>query len=525
MSKDTDISKTFVKGSFHVMWGLFASTVISAVGAIILASVLGEGNYGLYAVALAAPTLIGLLQDLGVSYAITRYTARLKTENRAAEIRSIFLSGLIVKTLLGLALSLICFALSPYLAANIFHRPYIEPLIQVVSFSILGQALANTATAAFTGVEKMHLNSIMVVSQSTIRAVVAPTLAIIGLGLFGATTGYTLAYLVSALIGLFLMWTIYKNLPSLGSNKLNLAKNIRVLLRFGLPLSLGDIISGFLGQFYLFLLAIYVANNAIIGNYNLAQNFLVIIGFVATPISTMLFPAFSKLGGSKDGTMLASVFQSSVRYSTLFVMPVIAIVMALSGPGISTIFGHSYAQAPFDLSILAINYAFVAFGMFSMNSLINSQDEVKIKIELALVGVAMGVPLGLLTISRYGVLGMLITLIFDGVPSTIIGLIFLKKRYNATVNWAASGKITLSSAVAAFLSYFVVYLPLHPVIQLIIGIVIFLFSYVAMIILTRSVARFDMSNLREMTSSLGPVGKLADIVLTLIEKLLIKLKI
>jgi len=132
----------------------------------------------------------------------------------------------------------------------------------------------------------------------------------------------------------------------------------------------------------------------------------------------------------------------------------------------------------------------------------------------------MGVPLGLITISRYGVLGMLITLIFDGVPSIIIGLIFVKKRYNTTINWVASGKIILSSAVAALLSYFVVKLPLASLIQLIIGVAIFLTSFIVMTVLTRTLSRSDIFNLREMTSSLGPLGKLVNTFLTLIEKLM-----
>ena len=520
MSKAADMAKASVRGGFHVMWGLLASTIISAVGSIILALLLGENNYGLYAVVLTAPTLIGLFQDLGVNYAVTRYSARLNTENKAAQIRSIFLSGFIFKTLLGLALSLFCLLLSPYLAANVFQRPFIAPLIQAVSFIILGQALVNTATAAFTGVEKMHLNSVMVVSQSIIRTVLSSALVLVGLSLYGAVMGYTVAYLITAVIGIFLVWTIYRSLPGLVSNKLDLLNNVKVLLRFGLPLSFGDIIGGFLTQFYAFLLAIYVANNALIGNYNLASNFLVLITFVSTPINTMLFPAFSKLNGETEQTTLKNVYQSSVKYSTLLVMPVIAMMMALAGPGVSTIFGHSYSQAPFDLSLLAINYVFLAFGMYSTNNLINSQDQASIKLTLALVTVAMGVPLGLITISRYGVLGMLITLIFDGVPSIIIGLIFVKKRYNTTIDWVASGKIILSSAVAALLSYFVVKLPLASLIQLIIGVAIFLSSFIVMTVLTRALSRSDIVNLREMTSSLGPLGKLVNTFLTLIEKLM-----
>ncbi len=355
MSKAADMAKASVRGGFHVMWGLFVSTIFSAVGAIILALVLGESNYGLYAVVLTTPTLIGLFQDLGINYAVIRYSARLNSENKAAEIRSVFLSGFIFKTLLGVALSLFCLLLSPYLASTVFHRPLIAPLIQVVSFMILAQALVGTATAAFTGVEKMHLNSVMVVSQSIIRTILAPALVLIGLSLYGAVIGNTAAYLITAFIGIFLVWTIYKSLPGLPSNKIDVVNNMKVLLRFGLPLSFGDIVGGFLTQFYAFLLAIYVLNNALIGNYNLASNFMVIITFVAQPINTMLFPAFSKLDGDTEQTTLKNVYQASVKYTTLLVMPVIAAMMALAQPGVSTIFGHTYAQAPFYLSLLANN--------------------------------------------------------------------------------------------------------------------------------------------------------------------------
>ena len=95
MSKAEDMAKVSVRGSFHVMWGLVVSTVISAVGTIIIASLLGEENYGLYAIALTAPNLIVLFRDWGVNSAMVRYTAQSKAEDRNGAIRSIFMSGLL----------------------------------------------------------------------------------------------------------------------------------------------------------------------------------------------------------------------------------------------------------------------------------------------------------------------------------------------------------------------------------------------------------------------------------------------
>ena len=132
-------------------------------------------------------------------------------------------------------------------------------------------------------------------------------------------------------------------------------KNLKSLLKFGLPLSFSSIIGGFLAQLYVFnTAAIYVANNALIGNYNVAMNFTVIrITFVAIPINTMLYPAFSKIDPDKEHETFKSVFQSSVKYSTLLVIPVVVMVMALAVPAVSTIFAANYTKASLYLMLLA----------------------------------------------------------------------------------------------------------------------------------------------------------------------------
>ena len=240
----------------------------------------------------------------------------------------------------------------------------------------------------------------------------------------------------------------------------------------------------------------------------------------------MLYPAFSKIDPDQEHDTFKHVFRSSVKYSTLLVIPVVAMVIALAVPAVSTIFAANYAKAPLYLALLAINYLVIAFGEYSTGNVINSQEQASIKLLLILVTVGVGVPLGIFAVSRFGVLGLLVTLIFDGVPSTIIGLAFVQRRYRVTIDWASSGKILLSSAVAGALAYFTVTeIRLPSVIQLLLGVSIFLFSYIGMIVLTRGINRADIVNLREMTRGLGPVGKLVNLILVLIGKLMGALKV
>jgi O-antigen/teichoic acid export membrane protein len=526
MSKAAEMAKVSAKGSFHLLWGLVISTVISSIATIFIARLLGSNLYGLYGIVLISPNLISVFRDWGINSAMVRYTAQFRSEDRASEVRNILISGIIFEIALGMALSAISFALSGYLATNMFHRPEITSLIQIASITILAGGLINAATAAFTGIEKMELNSIMLICQSTIKTIIIITLVILGLGTSGAVIGYTVAMIIAGLIGVALVWTQYKNLPKLSNVKLEIKAYIKSMLAYGTPLSLSAIISGFQGQYYAFLLPIfYVTDNTAIGNYGIASTFVVLIAFFATPITTMLFPAFSKLNPQKDKETLLNVFQFSVKYASLLVVPVAALVMCLAEPAVSTLFGKTYSTAPLFLALLAINYIFTAFGSLSTGNFISGQGKTTFILYLTLIAAAIGFPMGYILIMQFGVLGLIVTSLVTGIPTTIITLYWIRKHYELTVDWRSSAKILLSSAIAAALTYILISeLGFSSLIRLIIGVVFFAFVFVTAALLTQTINKSDIENLRGMVSGLGTIGKIFNRVLNIIEKLMETLK-
>jgi O-antigen/teichoic acid export membrane protein len=526
MTKAADMARTSVKGGFQYLWGLVASTVISAVGTIIIAGLLGEANYGLYVISVTAPALIALFRDWGVNTAITRYVAQYNVENKTSEIRRVFTSGLVFETTLGVLLSLVCFALSDFLAVSVFQRPIIAPLIQIASLTILTGGLINTATAAFVGIEKTHLNSVMLVAQSVAKTVLAPALIFVGLGTVGAAVAHTAAGVIAGLTGVLMIWMVHRSLrDSDGGVKVGIWSSTKVMVKYGLPLSVGAILSGLLLQYYTFLMAIYVPDNVVIGNYAIAQNFVVLITFFSMPVMTMMLPAFSKLDAKKDRETLQSVFQYSVKYASLLVVPFAMMVVAVSQPAISTLFGTSYVQAPLFLALLSVTYVFTVLGSLSNRNLINSQGQTHFNMVLSVITTVIGFVLGFVLISTLGVLGLIVTALVAGVPSLLVSLVYVKRRYNVTIDWKSSAKILLSSLAAAALTYVVVGQVgfFSNVVRLIFGVDVFAVACVFAIVLTRTLDRADISNLRAMSSSLGPL-RVFNIVLNMIEKLLMKVK-
>jgi O-antigen/teichoic acid export membrane protein len=522
MTKATKMAKVSVKGGFNVLWGLVLSTVISSVGSIFAIRLLGHSNYGLYYIALNAVSLISTFRDWGVATAMIKYTAQYRAEDRPTRIRSIFAGGILFETILGLVLAAVAFLFSGLLA-RLYSLPSITPLIEVASFVILTGALFSTAQATFTGFEKMELSSVTLVAQSSIKAIVVPSLVILGFGPLGAITGFTVASLIAGLIAFLFVWSLYKVLPKPTNGALEIRAAIRTMFDYGFPLSIASIISTFQAQFYIFILPIFVSTS-LIGDYGAANLFVVLIGFFATPVSTMLFPAFSKLDPQKDHETLKNVFQFSIKYASLLVVPVAAVVMVLAKPGISILF-PSYTAAPLFLSLLAINYLYVAFGSLSVSNLINSQGQTRFSLRLSLITFAIGFPMSIFLISRFGILGLIVTSLTAGLPSLTVALHWLKKRYDVTIDWKSSAKILLSGGAASLITYeLITHFISRNLVALVVGAIVFLFVFLNAIILTGAITRSDIDTLREIMTVLGPLGGLANRFLTIIEKLMNALK-
>ena len=518
MTKAIELAKVSAKGGFHLLWGLLVSTIISAVGSIIIANLLGPDNYGLYAIALTAPNLISIFRDMGIASALVKYSAQYKAENNVAKMKSVFVSSLLFEIILGLALSILSFVLSGFLASNL-NRPTIFPFIQVASLIILTGAIVNVASAAFTGMEKMHLNSIMIVIQSVVKTGIVIALVLLGFGSFGAVTGFTIALLITAVAGFLLVWTIYRPLIQQTKSKLEFLSTIKTMLKYGLPLSISTIVGGFLTQFLTYILAIYVTSNATIGNYSVAANFIILINFFAMPINTMMFPAFSKLDYNKDKDSLRIVYQYSVKYSALVVVPVSALVITLAQPAIGTIFQNRYTEAPLFLALLSISYLLSALGSLSENNLITGQGYTTFNLKMTLLGVAIGFPLGFVLISQFGVIGLIITTFSISLPGLLIGLRFIKKQFEVSIDWISSAKILLSAAIASVPTYIMVStLPLSNLMLLIIGVIVFSTIFVVSTLLTRTLNAADIVNLRQIIQGLGPFQKPLLSLLNILEK-------
>jgi len=519
MEKALKMGKVSATGSFHLLVGKAASTVIMAVGTIVLTRIMLPEEYGLYSIALIPSLMISLFQDWGAGSALTKYIAHFRATNNDDDIHDVITAGLTFEIITGLTLSFLSLFLASFFASTILHRPELTPLISIASITIFSGSLLTASQSSFIGFEKMQFNSLIMICQSIIKSLAAPLLVFVGYEALGAVLGYTFSFLVAGVIGLIMLYFILlRNRRRTKTNKTKTFKTLKTMLHYGVPLSISSILTGFRTQFYSFMMAFF-CSDILIGNYQAATNFAVLLTFFTFPISTVLFPAFAKLDPQNERQLLKNVFAASVKYTALFLVPATMAVMVLSKPMIGTLFGGKWIYAPFFLTLYVINNLFVVFGGTIMGSFLTGLGETKMLMKLGILTMSFGLPLAFLLISTLGVTGVILGSIFAGLPSLFLGLRWIWKRYQAKADFVSSTRIFIASAIAATTTYLSLnLLNVADWIELAIGGIIFLAAYVLAAPVIGAINQSDINNLRTVLSGLGIISKLMNIPLMIAEK-------
>jgi len=169
--------------------------------------------------------------------------------------------------------------------------------------------------------------------------------------------------------------------------------------------------------------------------------------------------------------------------------------------------------------LLSVSYLLSALGSLSEGNLITGQGYTTFTLKMTILGIGIGFPLGFLLISQFGVIGLIITTLVVSLPGLIIGLHFIKKHFDVSVDWVSSAKILFSAAIAGVLTFLITtHLAFSNPILLIIGLIIFPVVFLVSTLVTKTLDTNDISNLREIAQVLGPLRKPLFLLLDIMEK-------
>jgi O-antigen/teichoic acid export membrane protein len=321
----SEVARRSVKASVILLAGSLISNILLLVNVLIIARLLGHNLYGEYSLSVAPVTIFILFSGIGINTAITRYSAYHLSRGEIEEARRKTVNGIRFLLLLGVVLTIISYLSSPFIASNLFHRPALEPYIRLASLAVIGQVAYQCGIASLVGWGSTKNAGASYIVQAVVKVAIAPTLILLGFGVFGAVVAQVSSLLVAASLAIFGLYFL-KLRGGSKDNAKNFLSDVKSLIKFGIPSEIGSYFSSFAGQNYVVIVLGIFASDAIVGYFQAATNVTAIISVFSTSIILSLFAGFSALHGQKGDTGLGFVY--AVKYVSFAGTPIIFFIIA-----------------------------------------------------------------------------------------------------------------------------------------------------------------------------------------------------
>jgi O-antigen/teichoic acid export membrane protein len=523
----TDIAGQSARGSFILFLGDAASTIVLALGSILIARFLGPEGYGVYSLTLAVPAIFISIISLGIDSAAVRFLAKFRSEYEAARSISFMKTSIVFRFIIAIAAWSICFLSSDILASYLLNRPEVSFYIKLSSSLILFQALFNLLYSMSVGLDSYNIGSATKICMSLVKSFLAPLLVFIGLGVAGAVLGHVLGFAVAAIAGALAIYLgPYKNLRRLlrdcGEYENGFIENLKLMISYGIPLYLSFLILLLVDQYRLILLA-HIASDFEIGNFQAAGNFATLLVVLSTPIATALFPAFSKL--DPTGEEVKKAFHYSVKYTGILIAPAALFTICMSRILVEIVYGHEYSMAPIFLSLYTIVYLYSVFGSIVLDNFFSGVGETRINFKTTIVYVSSFIPLSVILTYFYSVVGLIASILVSSILKVSYGLFVAKRRLGISIDLNNSIRILIASGVAALsILPFSLNQSIPNYVSLLMGGILYLVVYMTMLPIVKALQRTDITILRNLFQNQGVLKPVAEILVKYESSLIERMK-
>jgi O-antigen/teichoic acid export membrane protein len=390
---------TAAKGGGITFFGSLVEYAFRFVFSIVLTRSIGAEQFGLYNLALTVVAFAAVFADLGLPHGVVRFVPIFIQERDEDGLWGLLQSTTTLVGVIGLFFAIGLFVLADPLAEQVFHEPSLAPLLRLTSIAGPLTALAPTAVAATRGFKQMHYKVYAQdVAFQTVKLLLTVTLLGLGLGVSGAL----MAHIIASAVAIGLLFYFLHRLFPLNRPLRSARWDLGSLLRFSLPLYLGQLVGQFGGDIATLLVG--VMDTAVsVGIYAVAFRVSAVGSMFLLSISLVAMPIVSELYHQRDYAQLDSLYQTATKWSLSFNLPFFLTVMLFARPLLS-IFGSDFGTGAPSLIVLSFGIlADAAIGIPGV--LLSMTGRSKLHLLNSMVAVITTVVFGLLLIPRWGVFG------------------------------------------------------------------------------------------------------------------------
>ena len=167
-------------------------------------------------------------------------------------------------------------------------------------------------------------------------------------------------------------------------------------------------------------------------------------------------PTFSKVDQEKEPKVLRTLFKYSTKYSYFLIAPISLFMMFNSKLLIIGILGNAFLPAWWMLILVTLESLFIGFGTLPVWQLLVGQGKTDKILKFNLLRPLIGIPVGLILISEFGILGLLVIRLIVPIFPLILALIEVRRRYGVHIPTKTTLKINCAAIISGALIFFII---------------------------------------------------------------------
>jgi stage V sporulation protein B len=464
---------------------------------------LGPELYGQYNLVLVIPSLLVLFTDLGLNAGVTKFAASLRAEGKSDRIPSIVRYSLLVRLVIGVAVSVVSLVFAYYFALLI-NRPEFTFFVQLASLSLIFQVVFTTSNSAFVGLDKSEYSALISTIRAVLTTILQVALVFFSFSVTGALIGFVGGFIIASILGatiLFFKFLKPKHKVVDSSAKEGSRRVLALLARYGMPVCVSVVLIGFFPLYQQVILAFFSSNEAI-GNFRAAFNFVILLTVISTSLTTAFLPAFSKLESAKP-EVISDFFNKANKYTCLIIVPVTVFVILFSAPIVTLLYGATYTSAALFLSLSCSIYLLSIIGSPTLLSVFNGLGKTRLTMNMTLINFVLLLIMSPIFAAAYDVVGVIVASLLSTIAASIYAAVVAVRQLGIKFHFTSNLRIYLISVLSALPPLgLLLFTSLNFIIVLLVGGMLYLFVFVTLIPITKIVNFTEIEFLARITGGL-----------------------
>lgn len=334
-----------------------------------LVSFLGEAGFGLFSLAWVVIGYLSFL-DIGVNRAATKFISEHLAGKDDNSVRTLVRTALLANLALGSLGGLIVALAAPYLIHSAFKvSPNLESQARLAFYAVGVAVPVLLVQGIFRAVLSSYqrfgwINGVNA-GAVTVQWGAAAWLAWRGHGVAIVVIATVIARLLATLAYGVLLWQL---LPGIRFWGVRGRSGLFQLLKFGSWVSMSQLISPLLVYLDRMLIASFVSLGAVT-LYTVPYEIMTRLRIIPSSLATTLYPAFSERGLEGQQVHLQHLYERSVRYLLLMLLPGILFLVLLGSDLLTLWMGNAFARQTITVleilafGVLANGMAYVPYNM------------------------------------------------------------------------------------------------------------------------------------------------------------------